>query len=166
MDAGIKNISSLKFLPFLIANSKISFKFVVPFKFISYEVLTTKNAETKSKGRRMGASPTVISVPRMDLGGSDLPPLFNQNHFIMPPNNDKCGTCADRPLTAQLIIDELIKQADMALFEEGLHNLFLKFVEQEEDLSNDDYKNDVVYTYIVLRNLIKDVDKLKKLQKS
>lgn len=133
---------------------------------LNYEAHNHKQAETKSKGRRTDASSAVLSVLRTGKSRNDLPPLFNQNSFIMRDDLDKCGTCADRPLTAELIIKDFISQAEMAMFEESLHELFVMFVQQTEDLSNDDYKNNVIYTYTVLRNLIKDVEKLKKLQKS
>jgi hypothetical protein len=77
---------------------------------------------------------------------------------------DKCATCADRPLTADSIIKELIGHAPMEMFEESLHDLFLTFVNQDGDLLDGEYKDNVVYTYTCLRDLIKNVDKLKNLQ--
>lgn len=149
----------------MISNSKISFKFVVQTRSY-YGANITDVTETKSKGRRTGASPPVSLMLRMGVVCSDLPPLFNQNHLFMQTTNDKCGTCADRPLTAESIIKELIGHAPMEMFEESLHNLFLTFVNQDGDLVDGEFKDNVVYTYTCLRDLIKNVDKLQKLQKS
>ena len=132
---------------------------------ICHEAKHHNQTETKKKGRRTGASPAVLFMPRMDGSRSDLPPLFNQNPFIMREPMDKCATCADKPLTAETIIDELISRAEMAYFEQGLHDLFIAFINQDEVIQGD-YKDTAVFTYISLRNLIKEVDQLKNLQKS
>lgn len=81
----------------------------------------------------------------------------------MREQTDNCATCANKPITADLIIKNFISEADMALFEESLHELFVVFVEKNE-LMGGDYKDNIILTYTVLRNLIKDVDKLKTLK--
>ena len=83
----------------------------------------------------------------------------------MQDSMDKCVQCPDRPLTAESIIKELISHAPMSMFEESLHELFLTFVNQD-DLPGGEYKDNAIYTYTVLRTLIKDVEKLKNQQKS
>jgi len=132
---------------------------VVRTQFKYHEVQIT--TETKTKGRRTGESPAVNSVPRMDWVRSDLPPLFNQNHFIMRTQNDDCATCAKKPLTAESIIKELISCASMEYFKKGLHDLFISWVSHEE-LTEGEYKDTVIYTYTCLDELIESVDKLKK----
>lgn len=79
---------------------------------------------------------------------------------------DKCRGCPDRPLTADSIIEKFSIGNPMEDFEDGLHALFICFVEQDEQNYNDRYKQNVIYTYISLRDLIKDVSKLQKSQKS
>lgn len=69
---------------------------------------------------------------------------------------DKCRGCPDRPLTAELIIKEFTSEAPMAMFEESLHELFVSFVNCN-DLHKGELKDNVVYSYTILRNLIKNV---------
>lgn len=74
---------------------------------------------------------------------------------------DKCGQCPDRPLTAESIIKVFTSQAPMAVFEESLQELFVSFVNCNE-LYKGEQKDNAVYTYTVLRTLIKSVEKLQK----
>jgi hypothetical protein len=69
---------------------------------------------------------------------------------------DKCTTSASPPVTAQTIIHDFVFKADMAYFEENLHELFVSFFANEDDLSAE-LKNSVVHTYMCLRELIKNV---------
>jgi len=73
--------------------------------------------------------------------------------------DDKCRGCPDRPLTAEVIIKEFSSEAPMAMFEESLHELFVSFVNCNE-LYKGELKDNAVYTYTVLRNLIRNVGKL------
>lgn len=76
----------------------------------------------------------------------------------MRNEKDDSTTGAPQPLTAEQIINEFIKEADMAFFEEHLHEMFLSFV--RENQFTDQFLEKTVYTYQTLRNLIKRTETL------
>ncbi len=132
------------------------------------EVLNiTNQTETKLRGRHTGESPAVLERLRLESSRSDLPSLFNQNPFIMrEQTDDKCGHCPDRPITAELIIKDLMSEVeDMCLFDESLHDMFLIFISQQH-LTDGEYKDNAILTYTVFRELIRKVNSLKKFRKT
>jgi hypothetical protein len=117
--------------------------FAVLLKFISNDASTSNKAETKKKGRRTGESPAVNSMHRMDLGSSDLPPLFNLKSFFMLPKNDDNGRKIN-PLA--------IKAIHNSNRVESLHSLLLESKDYlirnyliEKDCKNEAY-------YFILEN--------------
>lgn len=74
---------------------------------------------------------------------------------------DNCTTCANRPLTADLIITDFLREAEMAYFLENLHEMFLAFV-RDYDCIEPDFKADVVHAYTCLRDHINKIEKLQK----
>ncbi|OGX23346.1 MAG: hypothetical protein A3K54_00075 [Omnitrophica WOR_2 bacterium RBG_13_44_8] len=90
----------------------------------------------------------------MDVERSDLPPLFNQNQFTMRSTIDESGT--GPPLTPEEILSDLCFEAPMGFFIENLHELFMEFVSSENGCDRAD-KDDIVYTYEVLRRHLKQI---------
>ena len=78
-------------------------------------------------------------------------------------NEDKCGQCPDKPLTADRIIKELISYAPPEHFKKGLHDLFMSWV-QHEELNSGDYKDTIISTYTCLNELIDSLIQLKTLK--
>lgn len=77
-----------------------------------FEVRNTSNhganTETKTKGRRTVESTAVISMHRIEVLRSDLPPLFNQNHFIMRNTNDGANCPTEKAISAEEILKSLL----------------------------------------------------------
>jgi len=74
----------------------------------------------------------------------------------MRSKNDDGISDASPPVTAQSIIKDFVWQADMAYFEENLHELFIEFVCSESGCDRTD-KDDIIYTYTTIRQLIKQI---------
>lgn len=73
-----------------------------------------------------------------------------------------CATCAEKPITAEQIINDLVREADdMAYFSENLHEMFLAFV-LFHDCLDPIFKADVMHAYTSLRKHLQNVDKLQK----
>jgi hypothetical protein len=61
--------------------------------------------------------------------------------------------------TPEEIIHELLTSADMDMFEDKLHDMFLSFV-REQDNPGREYLNSVIWVYSSLRNTIIDLKRI------
>jgi hypothetical protein len=74
----------------------------------------------------------------------------------MRPRNDDCIDGKSPPITPETIIRDFAFNAEMSFFEDNLHELFIEFVNSPEGCNRTD-KDDIVFTYEILRRLIKQV---------
>lgn len=77
----------------------------------------------------------------------------------MRSKNDESSTGTSPPLTAETIIKDFVFEADMAFFEDNLHELFMEFVASESGCERTD-KDNILYTYEVIRRLIRKVKQI------
>lgn len=97
-----------------------------------YGVFTTKQAETKKRGRHTGASPAVRSIHCIELVRSDRPSLFNFKPIFMRTKNDES---AIERLKTQLVyykhnfeVEKNIKNnLYFFILDQGLFNELRKF---------------------------------------
>lgn len=78
----------------------------------------------------------------------------------MRETKDNCITFATKQLTAEEIIKELTREAEMSYFLEGLHEMFLSFV-RDRECPNVEFKNEIIHIYTCVRDLIKQIDQFK-----
>jgi len=67
--------------------------------------------------------------------------------------------CADRPLTAEQIVNDLIREAEPGYFPEHLHQLFISFV-GSPDSDDQELRGEVSYVYQCLRGHLIRIDQL------
>jgi len=119
--------------------------------------ITNTKTETVT-GRQTGESPAVLTKPCFDGSSGDRPYLFNFKSIkTMLEPMDKCALCEHRPITAELIIKDLLSVAEMAYFSENLHEMFLSFVRDYDSIAPD-FKNGIITTYVELREHIKRIE--------
>lgn len=133
--------------------------FVVRINSLCHGANSTKNAETKIRGRHTGASPAVISLLRNELVRSDLPSLFNFKSFFMRTKNDECATCAQKPVTAEQIVSDILIWDDPENIREDLHEMMLAFFMHYES-PTEEFKGRIYCTYTTLYNALKAMEQL------
>lgn len=127
-------------------------------KFNLYGAIITNKAGTKEKGRQTGASPAVISRLCLDLGCSDLPPLFNQKFIFMQPKiDDQDGH--NIIMAPEQIINEFLQTADIDIHIENLHDYFICYVLNYGG-STGKWNESMVSTYEAIRDLFFSIRQL------
>ncbi len=115
--------------------------------------------ETKSKGRRTGASPAVLS--RHCFGGSrsDLPPLFNHKSFtVMREPQGQGTTCALQPPTADELMLDVFLADTIPAIKATLTDFFLEYMQGEViDLAD---RQRAVFHYRVLTDALDGIEQL------
>jgi len=133
--------------------------FVVRTNSINNEVHITNQTGTKKKGGHTGASPAVISVPRMELVRGDPPLLFNQIHFIMRTKNDECNC---EKCSGSYLIKKIIGNNAWVEIGPGIKNtlieLLLTYIRNENiDGESQEKRDEVAFHIYMINTLINDL---------
>lgn len=116
--------------------------------------------ETKIRGRRTAESAAVLSRHRFGVSSSDLPSLFNNQNFnVMLDTMDNCATCAQKPITAEEIIKDILIWDDPENIREDLHEMMLAFFMHYES-PTEEFKGRIYCTYTTLYNALKQMETL------
>jgi hypothetical protein len=116
--------------------------------------------ETKIRGRRTAESAAVLSRHRFGVSSSDLPSLFNNQNFnVMLDTMDNCATCAQKPITAEEIIKDILIWNDPENIREDLHEMMLAFFMHYES-PTEEFKGRIYCTYTTLYNALKQMETL------
>ena len=136
---------------------KILFIFVVRTQSFYYEA--SHHNQTETKGRRTGESSAVNPMPRIGWVRSDLPPLFNQNHFIMRTQNDEGNSPKKLATTANEILNNFATtHAGGNLGRDFLKQMCTASLKSDED----GFRKDIfVLIYEDIDNLLESIEILK-----
>lgn len=115
---------------------------------------------TKIRGRQTVESTEVLSKHLFRSSCNDLPFFIdNQNFIIMHEQMDNCATCAQKPITAESIVEEIISLDDPKNIREDLHEMMLAFFMHYEN-PTEEFKGRIYNTYTTLRNALKQMETL------
>lgn len=87
-------------------------------------------------------------------------PAYHLNLSVMShTEKDNCATCAQKPITAESIIKEIISWDDPENIREDLHEMMLAFFMHYES-PTEEFKGRIYCTYTTLYNALKQIETL------
>ncbi|MPL71895.1 hypothetical protein SDC9_17674 [bioreactor metagenome] len=94
--------------------------------------------------------------------GKAGPPFLSTNQYFLKMNytENNCATCAHEPLTAESIISDILVWDKPKHFREDLRKMIDAFY-LHGDCVNEDEKDSVVFTYMLLSNALDEMEQLK-----
>ena len=103
---------------------------------------------------------SLIKCLSFDVSSSDLPSFINNQNFnVMLDTKDECATCANKPVTAESIVKEIISWDDPENIREDLHEMMLAFFMHYES-PTEEFKGRIYCTYTTLYNALKQMETL------
>ena len=103
---------------------------------------------------------SLIKCLSFNVSCSDRPSFINnQNFIIMHETKDNCATCAQKPITAESIVKEIISLDDPQNIREDLHEMMLAFFMFYGNPS-EEFKGRIYQSYTTLYNALKKMETL------